>query len=180
MHLRPVAQVGAGQRDVGQGMFDVAGTAGFVARGHLAAAQLAQQVEHAVELGGRATGDVEHPPHRPRRLGRQQVGLDDVVDVAKVARLLAVAEDHRLALGERGRDEPRDHGGVLRGGILPRSEDVEVAEHHRLDPHGAGIHLTVELAGQLRDRVGRQRRAADIVSTLGSTGVSPYADEEPA
>ena len=111
------------------------------------------------------------------RLGRQQIGLDHVVDEAEIPRLLAVAEDHRLPLGERRRDEARNHGRVLRAGILPRPEDVEVAEHHRLDPERCGR----TSGGTARRPASTPRRAnsgsGDMVSTFGSIGVSPYAEE---
>ena len=51
--------------------------------------------------------------------------VDDIVDVDEVARLLPVAVDQGwAAFGERG-VEVRDHTGIRRTRILPRTEHVE-------------------------------------------------------
>ena len=76
----------------------------------------------------------------------------------EVARLVAVAEDGHTLVGQRGGDEARDDGCVLGGRILARPEHVEVAQADRLEAIGAREHGAVMLAGQLSDRVGRQRR----------------------
>ena len=80
-----------------------------------------------------AARDVEHLARGARRGAGQQVRLDGVVDVAEVARLLAVAVDGRRAPLQRRRDEVRDDRRVLRLRILARAEDVEVAQRHRLE-----------------------------------------------
>ena len=89
-----------------------------------------QQVERL------AAGDVDRAADRSRRVGGQQVAVDDVVDVREVARLLAVAEDRRPPAGQHFGDELRDHGRVLALRILPRAEDVEVADRHRFQAVG--------------------------------------------
>ena len=72
-------------------------------------------------------------PFALARVGRAQRRVDDVRDVGEVARLLAVAVDRdRLAARDRG-DEERHHRRVLRERALPRAEDVEVAQHDRLE-----------------------------------------------
>ena len=59
----------------------------------------------------------------------EQVRLHDVVDVAEVAAVRAVAEDHaRLAADRASRDPARDHGRVRAVGILAAPEHVEVAQ----------------------------------------------------
>jgi len=45
-------------------------------------------------------------------------------------------------------NELRHHGGVFRPGILPRAEDVEIAQDHRLEPVALGKRLAVVLAGE--------------------------------
>src|SRR5262249_50278066 len=85
------------------------------------------------------------PPHAPARHAGdghgEEVGAHDVVDEGEVARLLPVAVDlERLAV-QRLLEEARDDGRVLRLGVLPRAEDVEVAEAHGFHPVQPGEHL---------------------------------------
>ena len=78
-----------------------------------------------------ADRDVVHLVHRRgvrRRRGREQVRLHDVVDVAEVARRLAVAVDRRPARRAASRDPARNHRRVRALRILPRAEHVEVAQ----------------------------------------------------
>jgi hypothetical protein len=117
-------------------------------------------------------------PRAPRRRGRQ-VRLDDVVDVAEVARLRAVAEDARLLSGQRRGDELRDHGRVLRLRILARAEHVEVAQADGLEAVGARVDLHRDLAGQLASRR-RARSARAHGLDLGQRGSSPYAADDAA
>src|ERR1039458_10187166 len=63
-----------------------------------------------------------------RRAGRLQIEIHHVVDVGKVAGLLAVSEYCRGAPLHHGFDEQRQHTRILTGGILARAEDVEVAQ----------------------------------------------------
>ena len=60
--------------------------------------------------------------------GGQQVRLNDVVDVAEIARLFPISMDRaRGSLHERA-DPLGDDGGVSSVRILPRAEDVEIAQ----------------------------------------------------
>src|SRR3712207_7974312 len=54
-------------------------------------------------------------------------------DEREVARLRPVAEDRRALGVEELGDEARHHRGVLRQRVLPRAEDVEVAQRHGLE-----------------------------------------------
>ena len=63
---------------------------------------------------------------------------------------------HRAAVLD-GVDEPGHDGRVLRVRVLPRPEDVEVAQRDRLDSVDAVEADAVALRGQLRDGVGRDR-----------------------
>jgi hypothetical protein len=100
------------------------------------------------------------------RLGGPAVGVHDVVDVGEVARLVAVAVDLERLPGECPQDEARDHRRVLRGRVLPRAEDVEVAQAHRLHAVQALPHRRVLLAGRLGHRVGRDR-SRRLILALG-------------
>ena len=58
----------------------------------------------------------------------EQVRMHDIFDEGKVARLLPVSEnDGRLGTPDHS-DEFGNHGRILRIGVLPGSEDIEVAE----------------------------------------------------
>ncbi len=65
--------------------------------------------------------------------GRSKVRLDDIRHVDEVPALEPVTEDDDGLLREEPAHEDADHAGVGRRGILPRSEDVEIAERDGLD-----------------------------------------------
>ena len=111
----------------------------------------------ALTLAGAPVATLSMWPRRPAASAAREVRVDDVRDVREVARLLAVAVDRdRLARGDR-RDEARHDGGVLRGRVLPRPEDVEVAQRDRLELVDAAEAHAVALGGELRDGVRRDR-----------------------
>ena len=99
----------------------------------LGAQQLVEHGDQLQQARAAAVGHVEHPAGHVRRVGRQQVAMHDVGHIREVARLPAVAIDRRLPAGQHGRDEQRNHGRVLAVRILPRAEDVEVADRHGLE-----------------------------------------------
>lgn len=98
-----VADEGLGFGDVGQGVFDVAGARGCVAWGDGVAGHVVNQLNDGIDGDFVAAGDVDHFAAGFRGAGGQQVGVDDVVDVGKVAALLAVAIDGRGLAAEDGR-----------------------------------------------------------------------------
>ena len=91
---------------------------------------------------------------RPVRVGGQDVGLDHVLDLGEVARLRAVTVDLHGPAFERGQNELRNDGRVLRRRVLTRPEDVEVAQADGLHAIEAIPHGRVFLAGQLGDAIG--------------------------
>ena len=97
--------------------------------------------------------------------GGQQVGLDRVVDVAEVARRLAVAVDRDRRVGEQRGDPLRDHGRVRAVRVLALAEHVEVAQADRREPVAAREDVRVQLVDVLGDRVRRQR-PADVLLDL--------------
>ncbi len=113
-----------------------------------------EQVEQAVAV---AAGDVERPAaHDLGGCARsREVGADRIVDEGEVAALEAVSVHGGVRAAAQGVDEERDDSRV--GGVrtLARAEDVEVAERHRLEAVQLGVDAAVELAGELRDGVGR-------------------------
>src|SRR5437879_13870889 len=65
---------------------------------------------------------------------REQIRVHDIRHERKVTRLPAVSEDDGRLAAERGSDEQRDDGAVLRVQALTRSEGSEVPEQARLEP----------------------------------------------
>src|SRR4030081_637 len=91
-----------------------------------------QQLDRLVEREAPSRGHIEYFSRclGCRRLTSQQVCLDRVVNVGEVTALLSVAEDRGLLTPEHERDELRQHSGILRRGILVRTEDVEIPQSH--------------------------------------------------
>ena len=75
--------------------------------------------------------DVDHRARRALGIRREQIRADGVLHEGEVARLLAIAEDRGALSGESRADEARNHRCVLALRILPRPEDVEVAQARR-------------------------------------------------
>src|SRR5207245_2685714 len=157
IHLRAIAEQPLRLRDVGERVAHVARARRGVGARQAAVEEVADRVGDGDERVARAAGDVEDLARHPRRRHREQVSLHHVVDVGEVARLLAVAVHLERLARERLGEEARDHGRVLRLRVLPRPEDVEVAQAHRLEPVEAREGLAVVLRRQLGDRVGRDR-----------------------
>ena len=127
-------------------------------------AQLAIQVVERRATVHRHVVDLVHALEI-RNGRRQDVGLHRVLDVAEVARRLAVAVDRgRLTFEQRG-DPARDHRGIGAARILARPEHVEVPQADGLHPVRACKHVGVKLVDVLGDRVRRQR-LADLVLDL--------------
>src|SRR5437660_1498443 len=104
----------------------------------------------------RTTADVKYAAGRvfSGRLTGEEICLHDIRDEGEVARLPAVAEDHRRGAAQGGGNEQRHDGSVMRVEILTRSENVEVAQHDRLEPMRAPERLAVRLARQFGRGVG--------------------------
>ena len=122
------------------------------------------RAQQLVQRNAAAGRDVDDLAGRLRRLAGAQHAVDDVGDVGEVARLLAVAVDDRLAVLEKRRREERDDAGVRRSRILPRTEDVEVANRHRLEAVQPREHLAVLFGDELLQRVRRQRSGRHVLA----------------
>ena len=116
-----------------------------------------QQFEGFIERASVSGGDVENLSRGLRRgsFAGQQICLHRVVNVSEVAALLAVAEDRGLLATQHHGNELGEDTGIGRGGILPRAEDVEVAQGHGLKLVATIKRNQVMLAGQLGDGIGR-------------------------
>jgi len=172
-----VAQQALRLADVGLAVAHVAGAEiavhGLHGGFHAVGGQVvAQQGEQGVECGAVADG---HVVDLVARLGAsagggQQVGLHGVGYEAEVAAGFAVAVDvDRIALEQRGRPLGH-HGGIGAVGILPRAEDVEVAQADGGEAVAASKYVGIEFVDVFGDGVGAER-LADGVFDLGQAGV---------
>src|SRR5580704_13922729 len=151
-----VAEERARGRDVGERVAYVAGPDGAVLGLERRPRDVADVRDELVERRAIPASEVhELARELARRRRREEVRVDDVVDVAEVARLLAVAEHDGPLLADRGGDELGHDGRVLALRVLPGAEDVEVAERQRLDPVEAREDTHRVLSGELAQRVGR-------------------------
>src|SRR5262245_40658797 len=125
---REVADQVFGARDGCERMADVAGARLLVAGGKIRPDDLLQFGKKLIDRDPLAYPQVDDLSDRFSRFSRAQVRVDHVRDVREIARLLAVAINHRRNAREQGRDEFRDHAGIRRRRVLPRPEDVEIAQ----------------------------------------------------
>jgi hypothetical protein len=68
---------------------------------------------------------------RERDRERAHIGLGDIGDVDEIARLFARSIDDERLVIQQAVEKDRDDARVWALGILPRPEDVEVAERDR-------------------------------------------------
>ena len=128
--------------------------------------ELAQHREQLVQRRAPADGDVVDLVDR-RRIGRRSPRAGSPARRCRRSRsrgvvspspLIATASPSSIAP-----DPARDHGGVRAFGILPRAEDVEVAQADRLHPVAAREHVGIELVDELGDGIRRQRPADRVL-----------------
>src|SRR6266545_2150482 len=120
-------------RDVGLRVLDVARPRVCVDRLDVRSDELADRLEKRVQRNPAPGRDVDYFPTRSVGGTGSQNAVDDVGDVGEIARVLAVAVNGRLTGVAERADEERDDAGVGRRWILPRTEDVEVADRDRLE-----------------------------------------------
>ena len=89
----------------------------------------------------------------------EEIGLHHVVDVAEVARRLAVAIDVGGLVAHHRRDPARDHRRVIAVRVLARPEHVEIAQADGFEAVALREHLRIELVHVLGEPVGRERPA---------------------
>src|SRR6185437_16842959 len=65
---------------------------------------------------------------------RQEIARDHVIDVSEVTTLLAIPVDRGRLVAQHRRNEYCQNARILRGGILVRSEDIEVPERDGFKP----------------------------------------------
>jgi Reverse transcriptase (RNA-dependent DNA polymerase) len=99
-----------------------------------------------------------------RRLEGEMIGMDDVVHEGEIAALLAVPKNCRRFSREHLGDELGQHPRIRGAGILPRSEDIEVAQGNRFQSITAPERAHVMLAGKLGHRIGRDWAGKHVFS----------------
>ena len=133
---------------------------------------ITQCVEQIVQAGSATDGDVIDLIARLLAFShcRQQVGLDGVIDVAKIAAGLAIAiNENVFSANHCGRPFRHDRG-VRTSRVLPSAEDVEVTQADGGETVAAREDVGVQLVYIFGDRVGRER-LADGVFDLWQPGV---------
>ena len=104
---------------------------------------LFDHVDQVIDAGLDSAADVDHDPVETWFLGGGAQGTHHVVNVHKVARLLATSEDDERAAADDLFQVARHHGRVGGRQRLTRTVRVEDAQDDRLDfPQGAdGEHI---------------------------------------
>ena len=174
--LRPIAEQPPGGGDVGQAVADVARRAAgrCSARGGDADLAAERRPGAARRRDAVAGGHVDGWPASPRALQRAQVRRRTTfVHVREVAALQPVAVDHRPLPGEERGDEEADHAAVGRARVLPRAEDVEVAQGQRLQAVEAVEDPEVVLARRASPPRRARAGCGSMSSRLGSARRSP-------
>src|SRR5580692_477668 len=115
-------------------MFNVAAALGAIVELARVRSQGLQGLENFVERDSAPGRDVEDLSRRAlsRRLAGQQIRLDYIVDVSKIAALFSVAKDGWRLPVEHLHNELGHHSRILRRRILPRPEYVEIPQGHSL------------------------------------------------
>lgn len=104
-------------------------------------------------------GNVENPSGNGVfwRFCRQKIGMHHVGNVGEIPSLLSITVDPRRPTFKERRDPLRHHAGVRRVRRLPRPEDIEVAQAHRLHTIDAEVTLQIKLRRKLLHGIRRYR-----------------------
>ncbi len=117
--------------------------------------EVAQHVVQAADCGGIAAGDVIDACKLAFRLAGSQVGVDNVVYVAEIARLFAISVDFWGFALQQAVDKQRYYRRVLGRRVLPRSEYVEVSQTDDVHLIELSENACVHFHGRFRYSVGR-------------------------
>ena len=169
-----VAEFLLGALDTGEGVTDVAGLEvgvdGFC-DGMIGEPRVQLSFECGVEFvetGGSAVGDVVDLVRKvialsilgwPRLGGSQEVGLDDIGNVAEIAGGFSIAIDLNFFAFDHGVDPTGNDSGIGTFGILTSTEDVEVTEAPRFQSIVARELSGVEFVNAFGDSVRRKSLA---------------------
>src|SRR6266568_6804849 len=114
-----------------------------------------QPAEQIIQRDPNSVSNVNYLTDRSRRFSRPHVRVDNIRNICKVTRLLAVAIDYGPLLRHESSNKTGNYAGVLRPRILMRAEDVEITQGHCLETINAGEYPTVILADKFSHRVRR-------------------------
>src|SRR6185503_15259492 len=145
---RSVAKQSLGLADVGLRVANVTGARFGIDRLELTSHLALHGLKELLQRNAAAGRDVDDLATGARRMARAKNTVDDVGHVREVAGLFAVSVDGRAAVLAQRADEKRDDPGIRGRWILPRAEDVEVSDRHRLEAVKARKHLAVLLGYQ--------------------------------
>lgn len=160
--LGVIAEEPAGLVDVGEGVWNVAGTVGAVDGLYLCDSGVElrqvffQICYELVESGALTVCSVVDLVDGIRIRGRkgEHVHLYYVVDVGEVTAVFPVSVDGGGLMVHELLYEKRDDCGVRSVGVLTAAEDIEVSQTDVFRTVGAGEHVGVELIHVLRDGIG--------------------------
>jgi hypothetical protein len=108
-------------------MFDIAGPWGLIRGRNYLVREFSQAFQHGLEGNALTAGNIEGFATRPHSLKSQEIRLDDVLDIGKIARLCAITIDDWWLLAEERLNESRQYGCIERIGVLAWPKDIEVA-----------------------------------------------------
>src|ERR1700730_4973768 len=141
--------------NVGERVLNVSSPLGTVFHFSGVPDQFLQKQERLVQIRPSAGGHVDYFSRDLAGLGlaRQQICSDHILDVSKIAALLAITKNSRLFPAQHLTDELGQNTRVRRSRVLPRAKDIEVAQTHSLQAITAEKRSHVVFARQLGGRV---------------------------
>src|SRR5687768_8871961 len=158
-----VTEESPGALQASQGVTYITGSGGAILHLERPSSDGANLVDQSIERSAIACPDVHYSPgdELGRTRSSENVGLDHVVDEREVTGLFAIAENGDRGTLDRGLEEQRHDGRVLREGALPGSKHVEISQSNALDQTGTRIGEHVLLARKLRCGVRGARERLD-------------------
>lgn len=142
-----------GLGDVGERVHHVTLSTRDVVGGDLFSEQVVDRRDDVVDADFLSAGDVDGLAFCFTCIGCEDICVDDVFDEREIARLRTVAVHRRRLVVENGRHKRGDGGCVLTLRVLPRSEDIEIAQGDCFETEALVEGATIHLAGEFLDGV---------------------------
>src|SRR5712691_2655272 len=120
------------------------------------ASKILQLFQELIQRDALSICDVDNLSYSPGCLSCLQVSFHHVIDVGEIARLFAIAIDHRSFAAQKGANKTRNYARVLRAWILTRPKYVEISQRYRLQTIDASEDLAILLADELCHSIGRE------------------------
>ena len=128
---------------------------------HFAAGELAQLAIQLIQSRARANRHIINIPRRGLRGGGEEIGLNHVSHVTKVAAGFAIAINFRELAAQQLLRPARDHRGVRALRILSRTKHIEITQANQFLSVTAAENLRVQFVHHFADGVWRKQRAGD-------------------